>query len=50
MVSCFEIFNKNILLTEKDEELFRNTDVRQICEKKTESDKVGDHCHLTGKY
>ena len=22
----------------------------QFCENKNESDKVGDHCHLTGKY
>ena len=37
-------------MTEKDDEKYRNNNICRFCEKDVESDKVGDHCHLTGKY
>ena len=37
-------------MTEKDEEHYKNNDICRFCEKNIESDKVRDHCHLTGAY
>ena len=36
-------------MTEEDEEDFKINIICRFCEKITESDKVGDHCHLTGE-
>ena len=35
-------------MTEKDDEDCKNNDICRFCEKDIESDKVRDHCHLTG--
>ena len=40
---------KDIILTQEDEDC-RNINVFRFCEKNIESDKVRDHCHLTGRY
>ena len=37
-------------MTEKDGQDYRNNIVCRFCEKELFSDKVRDHCHLTGKY
>ena len=37
-------------MTEKDEKDYRNNNICRFCEKNNESDKVRDHCHLTGNY
>ena len=37
-------------MTEKDEEDYENNNICRFCEKNFESDKIRDHCHLTGKY
>ena len=37
-------------MTEKNEEDYRNNFFSRFCEKEIISDKVRDHCHLTGKY
>ena len=37
-------------MTEEDEENFRINYMCRLCEKNIESDKVRDHCHLTGNY
>ena len=37
-------------MTQEDEEDYRNCNICRFCEKNFESDKVRDHCHLTGKY
>ena len=37
-------------MTEENEKDFKNNKVCRFCEKNIESDKVRDHCHLTGKY
>ena len=41
---------KYIILTEKDEEDFRNNNICRFCEKEILADKIHDHCHLTGRY
>ena len=37
-------------MTEEDEEDYRNDNICRFCEKEILSDKVRDHCHLTGNY
>ena len=37
-------------MTQKNEENYRKNIICQFCENKISSDKVSDHCHLTGKY
>ena len=37
-------------MTQEDEEDYKNNNICRFCEKNIESDKVRDHCHLTGKY
>ena len=41
---------KKDIMTEEDEEDYRNNNVYRFCEKYIESDKIIDHCHLTGRY
>ena len=50
MTFYFKITNKDIIMTEEDKEDFRNNNSCRFCKKNYESDKVGDPCHLTGKY
>ena len=50
MAFYFKNTNKDIIMTEEDEEDFRNDNVCRFCEKEILSDKVRDHCHLTGSY
>ena len=40
---------KDFIMTEEDEEQYRNNTNCRFCQKIIESDKVRDHCHLTGK-
>ena len=44
-------FNKNLIMSEKEEEQFRLSNTFWICEKFIDDDdeKVRDHCHITGK-
>ena len=44
-------FNKNLIMTEKEEENFQSPNTFFICEKLIENDngKVRDHCHIIGK-
>ena len=37
-------------MTDEDEEDYRKNNIYRFCEKNIESDKVRDHCHLTGKH
>ena len=50
MAFYFKNIKKDIIMTEKHEEEFRNINVCRFCGKIIESDKVRDHCHLTGYY
>ena len=49
MAFYFRNFKKDIIMTQEDEEDYRNDNICRFCEKTFESDKVRDHCHLTGK-
>ena len=49
MIFFYKDTKKDIIMTDENEELYSNTNICQFCEKKSESDKVRDHCHLTGK-
>ena len=50
MAFYFKNTNKDIVMTDKDEEDYKNNYVCRFCGKFIESDKVRDHCHLTGNY
>ena len=50
MAFSFKNTKKDIIMTEEDEEDYKNINICRFCEKNTESDKVRDHCHLTGNY
>ena len=45
-------FNKNLIMTEEEENLFQKSDSCWICKKLIDHDeeKVRDHCHVTGKF
>ena len=50
MAFYFKNTKKDIIMTVKDEEDFRNDNICRFCEKEILFDKVVDYCHLTGKY
>ena len=45
-------FNKNLIMSEKEEEQFQLSNTCWICEKLIDNDdeKLRDHCHVTGKF
>ena len=45
-------FNKNLVMTEKEEYLFQQSNNCWICKRliDNEDEKVRDHCHITGKF
>ena len=50
MALYFKNTKKDNIMTEKDEEDYKNFNICTFCEKKFESYKVRGHCHLTGNY
>ena len=50
MAFYFENTKKDIIMTQEDEEDYKNNNMCRFCEKNIESDKVRDHCLLTGNY
>ena len=50
MTFYFKNTKKDIIMTEENEEDYRNNIFCRFCEKHIDCDKVRDHCHLTGKY
>ena len=46
----FKNTKEDIIMTKENEEDFKNNIICRFCEKEKLSDKVRDHCHLTGKY
>ena len=50
MAFYFENTRKDIIMTKEDEADYKNNNFCRFCEKNIESDKIRDHCHLTGKY
>ena len=45
-------FNKNLVISEKEEYLFHQSSNYWICKKHidNEDEKVRNHCHITGKF
>ena len=44
-------FNKNLIITEKEEHFFQESNNCWTCKKLIDNDeKVRDHCHVTGKF
>ena len=45
-------FNKNLVMSEKDEQIFQSSNKCWICDKLFDvgDNKIRDHCHITGKY
>ena len=50
MAFYFKNTNKDINMTQENEEDYKNNNICRFCEKEIITDKVRDHCHLTGKY
>ena len=50
MAFYFKETKKEIIMKQEDEEDFKNNYICQFCEKEILSDKVRNHCHLTGRY
>ena len=50
MAFYFKNTKKDIIMTQEDVEDFDNNNICGFCEKIIKSDKVRNHCHLTGKY
>ena len=50
MTFYFKKTKEDIIMTDEDEEDYRNNNVCRFCEKEILSDKVRDPCLLTGKY
>ena len=50
MAFYFKNTNKDIIMTQEDEEDYKNNNICRFCEKEITIDKVRDHCHLTGSY
>ena len=50
MSFSFRNTKKDIIMTKEDEEDYRSNNFGRFCEKEILSDKVLDHCHLTGNY
>ena len=47
-----KLYNKNVIMTGKEETQFQSSDTCWICEKLIEDDdeKVRYHCQITGKF
>ena len=43
-------FNKRLIMTNEDEEIYNNSQICWICKEELNTDKVRDHCHVTGKF
>ena len=50
MVFYFKNTKEDIIMTKENEEDFIYIKICRFCGKEIISDKVHDHCHLTGKY
>ena len=50
MAFYFKNTQKDIIMTDEDEEDYRNDNICRFCEKEILYGKVRDHCHLTGNY
>ena len=46
----FKNTKEDIVMSQEDEEKYKNNNICYFCEKEIVDDKVRDHCHLTGNY
>ena len=42
--------HKKLIMTNEDEKIYNNSQICWICKKELNTDKVRDHCHVTGKF
>ena len=45
-----QYFNKRLIMTNEDEEIYNNSHICWICKEELNTDKEKDHCHVTGKF
>ena len=45
-----EHVNKELIMTTQDEEIYNNSQICWICNEELNTDKVRDHCRITGKF
>ena len=45
-----QYFNKRLIMTNEDEEIYNNSHICWICKQELNADKIRDHCHVTGKF
>ena len=45
-----QCFNKRLIMSSEDEEIYNNSDICWIYKQELNMDKVRDHCHVTGKF
>ena len=43
-------FNKKLIMTNENEEIYKNSHICWICKQELNTDKVRDHCHVMGKF
>ena len=43
-------FNKELIMTTQDEEIYNNSQICWICKEDLNADKGKDHCHISGKF
>ena len=43
-------FDKRLIMTNEDQEIYHNSHICWICKQELNTDKVRDHCHVTGKF
>ena len=45
-----QYFDKRLIMTNEDEEIYNNSHISWICKEELNTDKEKDHCHVTGKF
>ena len=45
-----QYFNKRLIMTREDKEIFNNSQICWICKQELNMDKVRDHCHIAGRF
>ena len=45
-----QYFDKRLIMTNEDEEIYNNSHICWICKEELNRDKVKDHCHVTSKF
>ena len=45
-----QYFNKRLIMTNEDEEIYNNSHICWICKQELNTGKLRDHCHATGEF